>query len=163
MKIFVYEYVEARDVPAVSQCATEIERLGCEIASKPDEADLAIAPLLQRKISDAESAKPKRGTLIFHPSLLPRHRGRDAIRRAYRNGEKFTGATWFWADAGLDTGDICEQEVVAIPDKRPRDFYEQDVLPVCVKLLRYAIADLQAGVVRRRPQSEAATWEKGIG
>ncbi len=72
----------------------------------------------------------------------------------------FTGATWFWADAGLDTGDICEQEVVAIPDKRPRDFYEQDMLPACVKLLRYAIADLQAGIVRRRPQNEQAAREE---
>ncbi len=163
MKVFVYEYVKTRIAPVVIRCVTELKELGCEIVWRPDDADVAIAPLLQRKIDATELAKPKLGTLIFHPSLLPRHRGQDAIRWAYRNGEKFTGATWFWADEGLDTGPICEQEVVAIPDKRPRDFYEQDVLPVCVKLLRYAILDLRDGIVRRRPQNEeAATWEEGI-
>ncbi len=161
MKIFVHEYVRAKIALVVVRCVAELKELGCEIVWTLGDADVAVAPLLQRKISDEELAKLKLGTLIFHPSLLPRHRGRDAIRRAYRNGEKFTGATWFWADSGLDTGPICEQEVVAIDDKRPRDFYEQDVLPACVKLLRYAILDLQAGVVRRRPQNEkAATIER---
>ncbi len=58
--------------------------------------------------------------------------------------------------SGLDTGDICEQEVVAIDGKRPRDFYEQDIIPVAVRLLRYVILDLQAGIVRRRPQNQSA-------
>lgn len=165
MKVFVYEYSNGYDrekpvAPAVDRCVEELTRLDCRIVWTPAESDLAIAPLLRRIVSDGELAKPRLGTLIFHPSLLPRHRGRDAIRWAYHEGEAYTGATWFWADSGLDTGDICEQEVVVIGDKRPRDFYEQDIIPACVRLLRYAVLDLKAGIVRRRPQNEtAATYE----
>ena len=165
MKVFVYEYANGYDVekpiaPVVDQCVEELARLGCRIVWTPAEADVAVAPLLQRKVSDEDLQKPRLGTLIFHPSLLPRHRGRDAIRWAYHLGEKYTGATWFWADAGFDTGDICEQEIVAIDGKRPGDFYAEDIIPVCVKLLRYAVLDLKAGIVRRRPQNEtAATYE----
>ena len=161
MKVFVYGYANGYDAPeqvapVVDRCVEELLKLDCRIVWNPSEADVAIAPLLQTKLTDEELHRPKHGTLIFHPSLLPRHRGRDAIRWAYHLEEKYTGATWFWADSGLDTGDICEQEVVAIDGKRPRDFYEQDVIPVCVRLLRYVILDLKAGIVRRRPQNESA-------
>ncbi len=161
MRVYIYGYgngydTEGDGAPIVDCCAKELFRLGCRLVWNPIEADVAIAPLLQIKLSDEELRKPRHGTLIFHPSLLPRHRGRDAIRWAYHLEEKFTGATWFWADSGLDTGDVCEQEIVAIGDKRPRDFYEQDIIPVAVRLLRYVILDLQAGIVRRRPQNESA-------
>ena len=161
MKVYIYGYGDTGDTPAViDACAKELVRLGCGIAQKLTGADIAVAPLLQVKIPNAELSIPKYGTLIFHPSLLPRHRGRDAIRWAYHLNETYTGATWFWADSGFDTGDICEQEVVAIGDKRPRDFYEQEIIPVAVRLLRYVVLDLKAGIVRRRPQSEAAaTYE----
>jgi len=157
MKVYIYDYDATGENPLViNECAAELVRLDCRIVSTPQEADVAVAPLLVRKISGVEIVSPRLGTLIFHPSLLPRHRGRDAIRWAYRQGEKYTGGTWFWADSGYDTGDVCEQEVVAIGDKRPRDFYEQQMIPLCVKLLRYVISDLKAGIVRRRPQNEAA-------
>ena len=161
MKVFIYGYANGYDteetiLPIIDRCAEGIAEQGVKVVWTPEESDVAIAPLLTRKISDAEIAKPSLGTLIFHPSLLPRHRGRDAIRWAYRLGEKYTGVTWFWADSGYDTGDVCEQEILVIGDKRPRDFYEQDVIPAAVRLLRYIILDLKNGIVRRRPQNEAA-------
>ena len=161
MKIYIYGYANGYDadknIPTIiDRCAEETVKQGFQIVWNPADADLAIAPLLQTKITDEQIAKPRLGTLIFHPSLLPRHRGRDAIRWAYNLNETYTGATWFWADSGYDTGDICEQEVVAIGDKRPRDFYEQDIIPVAVRLLRYVLLDLKVGIVRRRPQSEAS-------
>ena len=157
MKVYIYGYCAEKENPLViDECVKELAALGCSIVQTPEEADAAVAPFLERKITDAEIAAPRLGTLVFHPSLLPRHRGRDAIRWAYRHGEKYTGGTWFWADSGYDTGDVCEQEVVALGEKRPRDFYEQEMVPVCVKLLRYVINDLKTGIVRRRPQNEAA-------
>ena len=161
MKVYIYGYDTIGNIPAIiKECARELARLDCRIVPSLAEADIAVAPLLQVKIAAAELSLPKHGTLIFHPSLLPRHRGLDAIRWAYHLNETYTGATWFWADSQLDTGDICEQEVVAIGGKRPREFYEQDSIPVAVRLFRYVIADLKAGIVRRRPQNEAAaTYE----
>ena len=157
MKIYVYGYGTAEKVPEIIiLCAEEVLKMGHGIVCNLADADIAIAPLLQTKIPDKDIDKPRLGTLIFHPSLLPRHRGRDAIRWAYHLGETYTGATWFWADSGYDTGEICEQEVIAIGNKRPRDFYEHDVIPVAVRLLRYILLDLKIGIVRRRPQNEAS-------
>lgn len=146
---------------AVVEAHRTLARCGIRLAARPSEADVAIAPLLTRKLSAGEANAPRFGTLIFHPSLLPRHRGRDAIRWAFEQGETYSGATWFWAAEGYDTGDICEQEVLEIqPGETPRQFYERAVVPACGRLLGYALSDLQAGHVRRRPQRDAAaTYE----
>lgn len=148
-------------VPIVRDAARLILYHGCVITYDLDKADVAIAPLLQTKLPMDEVNTPKHGTLIFHPSLLPRHKGRDAIKWAYKMGEEYTGATWFWADDGLDTGDICEQEVLSIhPAMRPREFYERTVIPSALRMLGYIIRDLQVEHVRRRPQqSEHGTYE----
>lgn len=159
----VYVYGEPA-LPAVAAALAAVRDVAACLVHAPAAADVAAAPLLLRKLTPAEVRAPAVGTLIFHPSLLPRHRGRDAIRWAFRQGEPFSGATWFWADDGLDTGDVCEQEVLEIlPGERPRDFYARAVVPACRRLLALALADLRAGHVRRRPQrAEAATWEPAI-
>ena len=66
-----------------------------------------------------------------------------------------TAATWFWADAGLDTGPICEQEVIRIDyDKRPRDFYNEDVLPAMERTLQRCLIGIARGFKREIPQIE---------
>lgn len=126
--------------------------------------DLAIAPFLTRIIPARELEEPLRGTLIFHPSPLPYGRGASAIKWAYRRGEPVTAATWFWADSGLDTGDICEQEIVKIDHSaRPRDFYERDVIPAMTRTLTRALIDIALGRIRRVPQVEQhATYDQMI-
>ena len=57
---------------------------------------------------------PTYGTIQYHPSLLPKHRGPSAINWAIINGESRTGLTIFWPDAGLDTGPILMQREVDI-------------------------------------------------
>jgi methionyl-tRNA formyltransferase len=60
---------------------------------------------------------PSLGTIQYHPSLLPRHRGASAINWAVINGEPKTGLSIFWPDEGLDTGPILLQKEVTIePD-----------------------------------------------
>lgn len=126
--------------------------------------DLAIAPLLTEKISEEELSEPELGTLVFHPSPLPYGRGASSIRWAYRRREPITAATWFWADNGLDTGDICEQEIVRIDyDLRPREFYEVDIIPAMRRTLERCLNGIQMGVRRRIPQVEKyATFDRRI-
>lgn len=126
--------------------------------------DIAIAPLLTEKVSNEELAEPNLGTLIFHPSPLPYGRGASSIRWAYRRKEPITAATWFWADSGLDTGDICEQEIVRIDySLQPREFYELEIVPAMGRTLERCLNDLQMGVKRRVPQVEKyATFDKRI-
>lgn len=126
--------------------------------------DVAIAPLLTEKISDEDLAEPHLGTLIFHPSPLPYGRGASSIRWAYRRREPITAATWFWADSGLDTGDICEQEIVKIDyNLRPREFYEIEMIAAMRRTLERCLNGILMGVRRRIPQVEKyASFDKRI-
>ncbi|MQA94476.1 MAG: formyl transferase [Streptosporangiales bacterium] len=164
LNVFVHELDKADETPIIKATAEVLDRHGCVVVDDESAADVAVAPLLTRKLPSQRLYAPALGTLIFHPSLLPRHRGPDAIRWAYRLKEPYTGATWFWADEKFDAGDICEMEVLDIRDgERPREFYERAVLPSAIRMLGWILTDLANGVVRRRPQNEeAATYESAI-
>ena len=49
---------------------------------------------------------PRLGALNLHASLLPRHRGAAPVHAAVLAGDRQSGITVMWMDAGLDTGDI---------------------------------------------------------
>lgn len=159
----VYVWGDALDAVTCG-CIELILAKGHSLADEPQAADVGIAPLLTRKLTEEERNAPRLGTLIYHPSLLPRHRGRDAIKWAYRLCEAYTGATWFWADGGYDTGDICEMEVLAVEhNERPRDFYKRAVVPAGIRMLGFILDDLAAGHIRRRPQiEEHSSYESPI-
>jgi len=55
-----------------------------------------------------------RGIINIHPSLLPKFPGRDAWRQALIAGEKTTGCTVHYVDAGIDQGEIIAQRQVPI-------------------------------------------------
>lgn len=54
------------------------------------------------------------GVVGFHPSLLPANRGRHPIIWSLALGLKKTGSTFFFMDAGADSGDILSQKIVPI-------------------------------------------------
>jgi methionyl-tRNA formyltransferase len=140
-----------------------VTKLGHTLNEHAD-IDIAIAPLLTQILSPDELTKPRYGTLIFHPSPLPYGRGASAIRYAYKRNEPVTAATWFWANEGIDAGDICEQEIVQIDyNLRPREFYEKDIIPAMERTLERALNNLSKGIVRRIPQIERyATYDKKL-
>lgn len=141
-----------------------IGRLGHTVTDVTCMADLAIAPLLTEILPAEVLGVPVYGTLIFHPSPLPYGRGASAIKYAYKRQEAITAATWFWADSGIDTGDICEQEIVKIDySLRPREFYEQDILPAMLRTLERALKDIAEGHVRKVPQVEKySTYDRKL-
>ena len=52
----------------------------------------------------------KNGAINFHPSLLPKHRGRYSTVHAIFNGEKNTGVTCHWISSEIDKGNIIYQK-----------------------------------------------------
>jgi methionyl-tRNA formyltransferase len=140
-----------------------LSELGHKVASRWEQPDIAVAPLLTDILSAEELFRPLHGTLIFHPSPLPYGRGASAIKWAYRRKEPVTAATWFWANEKLDAGNICEQEIVKIDYAlRPREFYERDILPAMLRTLKRAIEGIALGCKREIPQIEKYASYDGI-
>ena len=59
---------------------------------------------------------PKYETINLHASLLPKYRGANPIQRAIINGDSKTGICTMITELGLDCGDVCLKEEIAIPD-----------------------------------------------
>ena len=57
---------------------------------------------------------PKKGCINVHGSLLPKYRGAAPIQWAVLNGDKTTGITTMFMDAGMDTGDMILKKEVEI-------------------------------------------------
>ena len=108
---------------------------------------------------------PTHGTIQYHPSLLPKHRGPSAINWACINGDTRTGLTIFWPDAGLDTGPILMQREVDIaPNDTVGSLYFNQLFPMGVDALVESVDLVQQGNASRIVQDESqATYESWCG
>ncbi|MRM95020.1 methionyl-tRNA formyltransferase [Riemerella anatipestifer] len=104
---------------------------------------------------------PRLGWLGYHPSLLPRHRGRSAIEWAIRMNDAITGGTIFWLDAGIDRGDIAYQDWCFIPPEyylNPKDWasklWRDELCPMGIRLYEKALKDILSEVIIRKPQDK---------
>src|SRR3546814_13440936 len=81
---------------------------------KPDLCGMAYVTLF---VPQAVVDLPTKGTIQYHPSLLPLHRGPSSINWPIIMGRKQTGLTIFEPDEGLDEGPVILQKTVDIgPD-----------------------------------------------
>lgn len=162
MNVYVYEGASEEFVRG---CVDAARDYGGIIVNDPAKAKVAIAPLLTRRLDTDEWKLPELGTLIHHPSALPYRRGPDAIRRTIAAGERVSASTWFWCDNNLDTGPICEQEVVVLhPDESPGRAYHTRFVPAAIRALRRAMWSCAWGIPRRTPQDNSlATYETFLG
>jgi methionyl-tRNA formyltransferase len=96
---------------------------------------------------------PPLGTIQYHPSLLPRHRGASAINWAVINGEPRTGLSIFWPDEGLDTGPILMQkEVDILPDDTLGTVYFSKLFELGVQAMLESVALVKAGAAPKIEQ-----------
>ena len=104
---------------------------------------------------------PSLGTICYHPSLLPRHRGASAINWAIIQGDTHTGLTIFWVEKGIDTGPILLQREVEIgPEDTAGSLYFNTLFPLGVEAMVEAVELINAGRAPRLPQDESrATYE----
>lgn len=104
------------------------------------------------------------GALIGHPSLLPRHRGRDSVEWTVRMNDPIAGFTYFWADRGVDTGPIAKQDWCFV-DRRwtASDLWRERLFPLGIDLLLETLKDLDNGVYTRILQDRRfATTEPSL-
>lgn len=144
--------------------ADEARQRGIPIAgmSAVPACDMAVAAYCQKYIPANVRARCGLGVLAYHPSLLPRHRGRDAVRWTVAMRDPVAGGTVYWMDEGADTGPIEAQGWChVLPGEDAAALWRRELAPMGVRLLVQAVSRLTEGEKPRAvPQDErAATWE----
>jgi methionyl-tRNA formyltransferase len=104
---------------------------------------------------------PTHGSICFHPSLLPLHRGPSSINWPIIGGATRTGLTIFYPDDGLDEGDILLQKEVDIgPDDTLGTVYFQKIFALGVAAVLEAVDLIRDGKAPRIKQDDSkATYE----
>lgn len=124
-------------------------------------ADLLVMAFVTTILPTMFLNAPTQGTICYHPSLLPRHRGASAINWAVIMGDNKTGLTIFWPDGGIDTGPILMQKEIAVTrDDTTGSLYFNTLFPMGVAALMESVALVKHGTAPRLAQDERfATYE----
>lgn len=147
-------------VPLVQRTPVSVKQL---------EVDLFVAAHSHDFIGRQSRAATRLGGIGYHPSLLPRHRGRDAVRWTIHMGDPVAGGSVYWLTDNVDGGPIAAQDwcfvppawrTAAHPAEGASMLWKQELFPMGVALLAKALRHLDNGVIVEVPQDELnATWE----
>lgn len=143
-----------KKIPIISDCD--------KLASKdiPDDTELVISAHSHWIISSKIIEKCKFGGIGFHPSLLPRHRGQDAVRWTVHMKDYLTGGTIYRLNDKCDGGDIILQKYLWV--NKEWDYHElwKNLFPIGVDMVVEAVSLIESGNYTETPQNEEnATWE----
>ena len=124
-------------------------------------ADLCVMAFVTDIVPDAILEAPTRGTIQYHPSLLPKHRGPSSMNWPIIWGETVTGLSIFWPDKGLDTGPILLQKEVEITqDDTLGSLYFGKLYQMGVDSMVEAVGLVRDGAAPRIDQDHSqATYE----
>ncbi len=122
--------------------------------------ELAIMAYVTQFVPQSFCTIPAHGTIQFHPSLLPLHRGPSSINWAIIAGRTETGLSIFRPSDGLDEGPVILQKKVAIgPDDTLGTVYFDKIFPLGVAAL---IEAAEAVVIRHGARNAAGRGEREL-
>ena len=147
-QIEVFQYKRMRDKDAIT------EFLSLNI-------DLCVMAFVTDIVPDEILEAPSSGTIQYHPSLLPEHRGPSSINWPIIQGKSKTGLTIFWPDKGLDTGPILLQKEFEITDTDTLgSVYFGKLYPAGIEAMVEAVEMVKNGTAPRIEQDHSkATYE----
>jgi methionyl-tRNA formyltransferase len=133
---------------------------------------IGLSQLVGRSIIEAA----KKGVIGFHPTPLPKYRGRAAMVWQVLLGVKKTKCTLFFIDEGIDSGDIIGQEEYVIDDtdyaidvsKKCQQAFKSLISRVLPKLLDGSIVPIKQDeheatyLLKRTPEDGLINWEKPV-
>ena len=130
-------------------------------AMKEAGADIGIMAFVTQFAPQEFVTIPKRGTIQYHPSLLPRYRGPSSVNWPIIKGETETGLTIFRPTDGLDEGAVILQKKTPIgPDDTLGTVYFNHLFPMGVQAMLEAADLVFGGQYRETAQNESeATYE----
>ncbi|MFM1651280.1 methionyl-tRNA formyltransferase [Brevibacillus sp. B_LB10_24] len=104
---------------------------------------------------------PKMGVIGYHPSELPKNRGRHPIIWALALGLPRTGSTFFFMDKEADTGDILNQKLVSIqPSDDASTLYSKLIDVATGQISEFTYQLLEKTYSRTRQETKANHWRK---
>lgn len=125
-------------------------------------ADIGIMAFVTQFAPQEFVALPKRGTIQYHPSLLPKYRGPSSINWPLIKGDTETGLTIFRPSDGLDEGTVILQKRTAIgADDTLGSVYFDRLFPMGVEAMLEAADLVLAGKHTETAQDEAEASYEG--
>ncbi len=127
-------------------------------ALKPD---LGVMAYVTKFVPEEFLYIPTKGTIQYHPSLLPLHRGPSSINWPIIMGSKKTGLSIFWPDNGLDEGPILLQKETEISDTDTLgSVYFDRLFPMWVEAMVESVDLVRNGKAPKIDQDESkSTYE----
>lgn len=105
---------------------------------------------------------PRFGCVNVHASLLPAYRGAAPIQWAVINGDPVSGITTMRMDEGIDTGDIIEQETVALAKDETGGSLFLRLAETGAKLLVHTMRLIEEGKAVYTPQDASQATHVGM-
>lgn len=130
----------------------------------PNGTDLLVAAHSHAFVGRLARSKCKHGAIGYHPSLLPLHRGRDAVRWTIKMMDRIAGGTVYWLDEIVDGGPVAAQDWCFVrPGDTADELWRRDLCPMGLRLLRLVVEEIERGAAKMVPQDpKLATWEPAI-
>jgi len=111
---------------------------------RAEKVNLVVLAGFMRIVGPVFLAAYPRRIINVHPSLLPKHRGANAAAQALAAGDKMTGCTVHYVDAGVDTGEIIAQREVPVDPGDTADTLQARIQAAEHELLPSVIASFAA-------------------
>ncbi len=141
----VYQPIKVRNNPEFLE---EVKKLNPDLICV-----VAYGKILPQELLDI----PKYGCVNVHGSLLPEYRGAAPIQWAVLNGDKKTGVTTMFMNAGMDTGDMILKEEVEIGDDETTGELWDRLKIIGANLLIKTVKEIENGTATRTKQPEEGT------
>ena len=141
----VYQPVKVRNNPEFLE---EVKKLNPDLICV-----VAYGKILPQELLDI----PKYGCVNVHGSLLPKYRGAAPIQWAVLNGDKKTGVTTMFMNAGMDTGDMILKEEVEIGEDETTGELWDRLKTIGANLLIKTVKEIETGTTTRTKQPEEGT------
>ena len=105
---------------------------------------------------------PRFGTFNLHASLLPAYRGAAPIHWAIINGETKTGATTFFIDDKIDTGEIILKEEIEISETETVGTLHDKLMYLGADLVAKTVDSIETGnvITKKQPDLEEKSAPK---
>lgn len=148
----VKAFAEKKGIPVYQPVKVrEEEFIGVLENLKPDlMVVVAFGQILPRRVLDI----PAHGCINVHASLLPRYRGAAPMQWSIIHGEKKTGITTMFMDAGLDTGDMLLKQEIGISEDMTLEELHDALMGMGAEVLQETLGQLSDGTLKREPQAD---------